>query len=284
MISRVSLVKSNDHFEGTKSALENLRPEIEAKVKRSKEVVLKINFVSVLRELATTPSEAVDATIDFLRSFYDGPIKIVETATMGTTAIGFLRYGFNKLAKKYQNVQILDLAKDQTVEMDLGGFTVPYSKTMKETDCLISITRPKTHNSVVATLALKNVAVGGIVGARGQIHSGDINKNLLASAKFRAPDISILDGVVGMQGNGPISGDPIDSGWVSVSTDFMAIDTLALFLMGINLDDVGYLTYCAQDGMGNIYPKDVEVLGEDPASLKKAFKMHPTFGSQRLWR
>lgn len=284
MNSKVSLIKSDDHFGGTLSALEQVRSEIEYKVKNAKDVVIKVNFVSVLRELATTPSQAVDATISFLRTFYKGPIKIAETATMGTTAIGFMRYGFNKLAKKYKNVSILDLARDETVEMSMGNFKVPYSKTMKETDCLISITRPKTHNSVVATLSLKNVAVGGIVGPRSRVHSGDINKNLLDSAKFRSPDFAILDGVVSMEGNGPISGDSVDTGWVMAGGDFLAVDTLALYLMGIDLNDVGYLALCAKEGMGSVYPESVEIAGDDPIKLRKNLSMHPNFELLRQWK
>lgn len=282
-MSEVSLIKSKDHYGGTLLAMEAIRASIEDRVGSADEVVIKINFVSVLRELATTPSKSVEGVIVFLRSFYQGPIKIVEMATMGTTKLGFARYGFNRIARKYEGVEILDLAKDELVEMDLGGFKVPYSKTMREASCLISVTRPKTHNSVVATLSLKNVAVGGIVGRRGAVHSGDINKNLFMSALFRSPDIAVLDGVVSMEGDGPIGGSPLETEWISAGTDFLSVDTLALYLMGIDLSDVGYLSLCSQEGIGETFPENVKVIGEDPSTLRKNFKMHATFEDQRKW-
>lgn len=291
MPSKVSLVKTTDHFQGTLDALENIKDTFLPKLLSSKEIVVKINFVAAIRELATTPSQSVAAFCDFARSNgYNGRIIIAETAVMGSAPIGFKMHGFNKIAKKY-DVELFDLSKDDDIEMEIvdhegDPVVVPYSKTIKETDFLVSMTRPKTHDTVVATLTIKNLAVGGLIRSRSRVHAGkNIHPNLVKILKMRVPDLGVLDGVVGMEGNGPISGSAIESNWAAASTDVLAIDTLALYLMGLDIENVGYLYMLKEEGFGNVYPNgDVEIVGADPKELVKPFQTHNSYSRQINWR
>jgi uncharacterized protein (DUF362 family) len=301
--SKVGLAKTTSSFEGTLSSLSALKDSDEGlvqRIKSSKNIVIKINFVTSLRKLATTPVETVQGFLKFLEEVgYCGKVIVAETAQLGGTGLGFKTFGFDKLGKDYGHangadfsVELLNLRNDPTVETSIYDsegnlFTVPFSKTLKEADFLVSATRAKTHDTVVVTLALKNVAVGGIMGVRPQIHQGNwIHASLVELAKFRAPDLSIVDGVVGMQGNGPIAGSPIKSSWVVSGTDFLAVDSLALDLMGFDIKDVGYLYVCSREGLGNAYPENVEVLGvsaEELCGLRKKYKPHISFNRQKNW-
>jgi len=288
MASRVSLVKSKNSYDGVLAALKPLEKEIASKIKKAKRPIIKVNFVSTYRELAATPVEAVRATLDFLKPLYKDRILIVEGATLGETFEGFKNFGYLSLEDQF-NVRLFDLNEDQASPVKLHNregkpFNLPLANTVKDSDFIISVCRAKTHDTVIATLTLKNLVVGALH-QRSKVHQGKmIHRNLCDLAKVIKPSLAILDGTVGMEGNGPTAGTEIHSGWIAAGLDFLAVDTLSLYLMGFELDNVGYLKLCQEEGLGNAYPKDVKVIGEDPEKLKKNFKPHSTHSSQIHWK
>jgi uncharacterized protein (DUF362 family) len=281
-------------------SLEHLKNDIKQSLSDVSSLVIKINLVitrtprySVGVELATTPFQAVKSFIDFISPFYNGEIIIAELATWGKTKEGFEMYGFAELAEENPQIRLLDLKEDATVVKTIkyseGTLTLPFSKTMLEAPFLVSIARPKTHCSVVATAGIKNVLVGAINGGwkeRLKIHKGTLIHDIMASvADLAYPDFVIVDGTVGMEGNGPIRGTEIKSGWTLASLDALAADSMATHLMGFDADDVPYLKMLKQKGSGLFYPNDeIEILGEKPTDLITPFKPHRNFKKQRKAR
>jgi len=290
----VSLVKSPNHKEGVINVLKNIEQTLIEKLKTVNQVVVKINFVKTAPELATTPFQAVEHFVDFITPHFSGEILIVEEASFGSTAEAFEMYGFKKLADQHPQVNLLELDKDQSIKKSftyetVKNFDLKLSKTMAEAPLLVSITRPKTHDTVVVTLGIKNVLVGVIQGKidmRRNIHKGKEINNIMAQiADYSYPDLVILDGTVGMEGNGPTGGTPIKAGWSIASFDALAADSLATYLMGFDVKDVGYFNLLRDKDFGLLYTKDkVHVIGENPSSVVKKFLPHDTFEEQRLWR
>jgi len=87
-----------------------------------------------------------------------------------------------------------------------------------------------------------------------------------------------------MEGRGPTFGTPIRSNWVLASTDFLAADSLATYLMGFDLKNVGYLYLCRKENLGNAYPDNIQIIGENPKKLRMHYKPHPTYKKQINWR
>ncbi len=289
MKSKVSLVKSKNSYQGTMSALKLLEKQLKPLIKKAKKPVIKVNFVSARHPLCAPPVEAVKAVIDFIRQYSKVKILVAEAATLGTTQEAWQNYGYYQL-EKMQGVELYDLGKDRTLPLQIldrdgQSLTLPFSITLRESDFLVSLTRPKTHDTVVVTLTGKNIAVGGIIGERGRIHQGKmIHQNLLKILEKVPTYLAILDGTVGMQGDGPAFGEPIKSGWAAASLDWVAIDTLAAYLMGYELENIGYLYLAAEKKLGKVFPEEIEIIGEDPKLLRKRFKPHPTYSSQIKWR
>ncbi len=290
MSETVSLVKSTHSYQGVLNSLEPFKEEIKAKLAVAKSPVIKVNFVRSDNPLAATPVDAVKATLEFIKPYYSGQIKIVEQASLGTTEEGFEKNGYLPLEQEY-NCKLVNLKDDETYPLTILNnndeeVEIPISKTLKDSDFIISVCRAKTHNAVVVTLTLKNLLVGCIVGGlsvRQQVHGKNINQNLFKIAEFIKPDLAILDGTVGMQGEGPGQGHEIFAGWVAAGFDALAVDSLGTELMGFDLKDVGYLTLMKEADLGQAFP-DIEVIGEDHKPLKLNFEPHPTFEQQRLWR
>jgi uncharacterized protein (DUF362 family) len=295
MPALVSLVRSSNHYEGVASSLNLLQNELRLALENVSQIVLKVNFVVTRVELALTPLDAVKSFIDFISPFYNGAIIIAESATWGNTKDAFDKNGYTKLAEDNPQVSLLDLRDDEIVEKQIaypdGNVTVPLSKTMMEAPFLVSITRPKTHVNAVVTLGLKNVLVGAIQrenvkgastwSTRNKIHrekSRYIHDFLLSLANHITPHFTIIDGTIGMEGNGPVKGTEIKSGWVVSSTDVLAADSIGTYLMGFDLKHVPYLAELRGRDCGCLYPLDeISIVGVDPEELVHPFEPHRVF-------
>ena len=200
----------------------------------------------------------------------------------------------------------LDLNKDEFETVELldrheKTWTAQVAKTILNSDYLISIGPPKTHDEVVYTGAIKNIAVGSLLRPEGSfaakiaskfgivknnkamIHQGHkiLNKNIALLAKKIRIDLAILDGFSAMQGNGPgRDGELVPAHWAIASGDALSADLLALSLMGIKLKDVGYLSILNE----NNTEVDPFVIGDNWKKAIKQFKMHHNFENIRKWR
>jgi len=112
-----------------------------------------------------------------------------------------------------------------------------------------------------------------------------IHKNLIRLAKVVAPHVSVIDGLVGMEGNGPVAGDEVPLNIAIASTDFVAADAVAAKIMGFEpLEEVGYIYYGDRLGLGVGDIKKIQILGADIETVSRKFKPSPNYATERLWR
>ena len=252
-------------------------------------LIIKINLVITRTpayskgvELATTPLDAVKSFIDFVLPFFPGNIIIVEEAAWGDTKEGFRMYGYTDLVDTNPRIQLLDLKDDvkitRKIDYPEGELELPFSRTLLEAPLLVSIVRPKTHCTVGMTAGIKNVAIGAIQGHSNRLksHRGTFIHNIIARiSDFIYPDLVIVDGTNGMEGGGPIRGKEIRANWTLSSFDALAADSLVTYLMGFDVNHVGYLGYLKDREAGLLYPDErIEVIGEKPELLVTPFKPH----------
>jgi hypothetical protein len=65
--------------------------------------------------------------------------------------------------------------------------------------------------------------------------------------------------------------------------DWLAVDRVAIELMGIDFEKVGYLNFCAQTGSGSADLNKIEILGEAIADHKRSYKLNDNINSQLVW-
>lgn len=120
------------------------------------------------------------------------------------------------------------------------------------------------------------------------MHSGGnrwLHYNLFLMAQSVRPDFTIIDGVEGMEGNGPINGTPVDHRIAMAGFDVVAVDSMCARLMGIPLENVGYINYCAAAGIGNMDRDKIEIIGgKDPEKSVIAYKMGSNIANQLEWK
>jgi len=306
--SRVALTAGDDRADNVFRALSMHRDAI-ARAIGDRRVVIKPNNVSTSIQLAATHADCIEGMLEFLKSI--GKLQnvlIAESAADGPTFEGFRHFGYMRLATKY-GAKPVDLDRDETKtvfvfdEKDMRPRAVRVARTMLErSNFIISAAKFKTHDLVVTTLSLKNIVVGapvkdlGFRFGRGRVKGAmtqkrlvhgsgiyGINYNLFALARKLRPDLAVIDGYTGMEGNGPTRGTPVDHRVCVVSPDWLAADRVAAQLMGIDFDKIGYLNYCTQANLGQADLDRIEILGEPIARHVRHYRLHDNIQRQLAW-
>ena len=162
--SQVALVKGDSRYDNIAKALGLIEGDI--RLDKAKDILIKVNFVSTTHQLASTHVEGVRALLDFLRPRYGGPITIAEGAALSDTFDGYRNFGYLELADEY-DVQLVDLNRDdwvwvQVYDRHLRPLKLRAARSVVESDYRIAIGPPKTHDTVLVTLFLKNIVVGSL--------------------------------------------------------------------------------------------------------------------------
>lgn len=149
-----------------------------------------------------------------------------------------------------------------------------------DADVVISMPKMKTHHWVGVTLSLKNlfgVLPGTAYGwPKNLLHWRGIPGSILDVNRTVGADLAIVDGVIGMEGDGPVGGDPVRSGAVVVGTALAAVDATCCRLMGLRPELVPYLVAAARHH-GSIRAADVAVSGTPIAHLARTYRVLPHF-------
>lgn len=287
--AKVSLCKSPNSYDGVLAVLNLLEKDILKKLKGKKKIVIKPNMVSVKHSLAATSPEALKAVLDFLAPKTSAQIIIAEGSATEDTHKGFKKLGYLEHLKNHK-IKFIDLNKDKvgkTINItNIQGkpLKVGIAKTVIDADFIISVTKPKTHDTGVVTLSLKNLLVGSIL-EKYKIHQGKrFHWNLLELAKVIKPSLSIIDGTISMEGEGPAYGEPKNTNFAVSGLDPIAVDCFVTSLMGFDLAHVGYLSLCKEEKLGVGDLSKIGVLGENPKDFQFKFKPHPTFKKQICWQ
>jgi uncharacterized protein (DUF362 family) len=170
-----------------------------------------------------------------------------------------------------QKVHLLDLNEEgkysviPIMDADLHPTPVRLAARLVDPDAFIICSAMlKAHNTVVATLSVKNMALGAPLRSapklkpewndKRKFHGGvrQTHYDILLTAQKLSQfwGAAVIDGYDGMEGNGPTSGTPVPSRVAIASTDFIVADRVGLECMGVKPEWVGYLRYCSQAGIG----------------------------------
>lgn len=148
-----------------------------------------------------------------------------------------------------------------------------------DADVVVSMPKMKTHHWAGVTLSLKNL-FGALPGRvygwpKNILHWAGIEQSILDIAGAVRPDYAIIDGIVGMEGNGPISGEPVGSGVLVFADDPVAADSIGASLMGLDPERIPYISEAGRF-LGQADPSRMHQRGEDPARLTRMFMPPPS--------
>ena len=161
----------------------------------------------------------------------------------------------------------------------LGHLYLP--NTVLEADLVVSMPKLKTHHWAGVTLSMKNmfgVIPGSIYGwPKNVLHWAGIDESIVdINSALAMPRFAIVDGIVGMEGNGPIQGTPRRAGVLIFGEDPVAVDATAARLMRIDPTKVKHLRI-AGEFLGNIDREKIVQVGEPIESLAQDFQVISQF-------
>ena len=220
----------------------------------SANIFLKLNLNSNMNSLTgnTTDLRIIASVVEFLKD------RGYKNITLGDgTSSGFYRNKINmfsrlkvdELAKKY-GVATLDLNYAPSKEIDFeNGDTVRVARICFETDFFINLPKVKMHFEAMMSVCLKNM-VGCLVGLwdKQKTHSS-LFKNILNLNKYIKPDLHIVDGLIGMEGNGPSSGTPIKLDFIAMGSNPYLLDMVCAKIACVDYKDVPCLALAEETGI-----------------------------------
>jgi uncharacterized protein (DUF362 family) len=306
--SLVTITRGKDRRKQTYDSLKPYKDEV-SKAIGNRNVVIKVNggFPSEAHKIHSTYPDQVRGIIDFLREFYSGPISIAEgvgSSTTGSMMDAYELFGYNPILKEYKDIKFVD-ANLTTLETKYIHQFMEQPTPIRiikmyfdPSNYIISAARFKTHNAVVATYSLKNIGQGSPVGQspntrneKNKMHGGrgdgsgqELNYNLFTLALEGVyPDLAVVDGITGIEGDGPWDGTEVDHQFALASTDFVAADRICTELMKVDPFVMKYVEWCGLAGLGNWDPAKIKVQGATVADLAIQYKMNRNYNTQVAW-
>ncbi len=275
--SDVSLIRCPDYdtsktYHAVRRAVDFLGG-IRAFVKPGERVLLKPNLLK-----AKPPETAVTTHPEIVRAI----IRLVQEAG-GTVLVGDSP-GMGSLQKVAERTGILDVIREegaQLVEFDTalqiknaGRFQqFEIARSVYEADAIINLPKLKTHGMTTLTGAVKNL-FGCIPGKRKVqwhlstgVNRGHFMRMLVELYLVLRPRLTIVDAVVGMEGNGPGSGDPRQIGAVVAGRDAISVDVVCARLVGVDPEKLPLIRAAAAAGVGETKLDRIRVFGD---SLKES--------------
>lgn len=281
--STVAITKCRKYtdFNSVKDSIKNNLNNIgglESLVSPGDTVMLKPNFLTKAdyKTGVTTNPNVIFATAELCREVGARKVIVAEGAAIGNdTDDIYEELGITELAKKH-NCTLINLLKDE-----FQYFINPLAKNMKrirlpkiflESNVVINLPVMKTHDALAVTLGLKNMK--GIIhnSDKKRFHKWSLAQNVVDLGHLALPELTIMDGTIGLEGMGPVVGKPVGLGIILSSYDTIALDRVCLEIMGFSLDEVDYIKMAGEQGLGCTDITRINIIGEKIEDIKRPFE------------
>ena len=274
----LSKLKSVQDESEIKNSLFNLLDHMQKldkiKIPPNAKVLIKPNIclVKSYETGATVNPLVVKFLVDWLNANYDiESIIIAEAdATLLNIKIAFKALGWNDTFCDYPNVKLLNLTSDNYVAVGINGLyfdKLEMSQDYMDADFLISVAKLKTHTMTGISCTLKNQFGANPVKYKAQYHN-HLDEVISDLNMVKPPDLCLIDGIIAMEGEGPIEGIAKPMGLLILGDNAVATDHACAYLMGLNPNKIRHLNLALSQDIGNF---DYEVFGEDVDMVKTNF-------------
>ena len=235
-----------------------------------KKVLLKPNVLrsSKAEEGIVTNPAVLKAVIKKVESYKPASLIVGDNP-------GIFSYGANE--ESFHSTGLMEASSGYYQNIGIDSYTVPFnmyghdtlsvSKAIMDADIVISLPKFKTHGLTVISGAIKN-SYGILPGAqKARLHRAagnpeNFHELIVEVFKLRIPDLFIVDGIVGMEGNGPASPDLRDVGVILASDNGVAVDAVIATMMGCSPEKLGFLRKAKEYAIGDFDLKNIEITGE----------------------
>jgi len=278
-MEKVSLVSCPEYTteavrEGLLRLLEPLGG-IEAFVQPGERILLKPNFVYRvrLRRPAVTHPEVILAMARLVRQAGGHPV-IGDSPSIHSSQTVAEANGLAPQAAS-ENIPIITLKKVTHRSIEVGGkvYRLPVSAEAMECDGIINLPKFKAHRQATLTFSVKNLygcVPGKRKAARHFTSGGDLDwfsNMLVANATILNPRLNVVDGIIAMEGEGPVKGDPKPMGALLAGVDPTAVDSVCCRLVKYPPTSLCTINAARRMGIGTWSEDAIELLGDPIENL-----------------
>ncbi len=287
---RVALEKvpPTQSYEEIKKGLANLLGKLgglKKFVKKGQTVLVKPNIVSdhglkdgVYKGGIVTDVRLIRALVELLLPLA-GKVIIAEGSSINRSETGkmFEHYGYDKLIDlDPSRVSLLDLNTDRLVEKPVPGgkrmLSRKISETLDSADLIISVPVLKIHFAAAASLAVKHLQGAVPPLEKYMSHFFGLWQNLVNIHHLVKPGLTIIDGLTGQEDFGPVSGTPKKMGLLMGGTDPVAVDSVAMRVMGLDPATSPPVWLAWMQGLGPLEEAGITVVGPTIEEVRSPFK------------
>lgn len=241
---------------------------LETLIGKEEKILLKPNLLkkAEVEKAVITHPVVVGAFARILREEGYANIVLADSCGHGTTRQVIQGTGMDTYLEKYQ-IPAIDYTKGVRVDNPEGiqakEFIIPQE--LLEADCVISLSKMKTHALERITGAVKN-SYGFIYGKNKAIghtkypSADSFARMLIDLNQYVKPRLYIMDGITAMEGNGPGSGDPVAMNAILMSTDPVALDSVFARLVHLKPELVPTNYHGEKMRLGNCREENIEVV------------------------
>jgi len=259
-------------------------PDVEAAVRRSVEllggagleggedVLIKPNVCNAKNPegMVLTDFRVIEAVIDLVRE-KGCDATVVESDNIAGTAESRVRgSGLMGLLDEW-DVPFMNLSHGDYEEHEVAGVKLRMPRAVLDADYLVNLPKMKTCAHTLLTLGVKNL-YGVLQQAQKSRYHRKLDAILPYLAKTVRCDLTVVDGLTCMEGNGPIVGNPVCMNLVVAGRNVVAVDSVCSRLMGYDPSKVSHIAGAARQGTGPLSLDEIEVVGDDWAACVHQFE------------
>jgi uncharacterized protein (DUF362 family) len=283
--SIVALGECSNYKEDLLANLRGLWDQAEMPDVQGKRVLIKPNLVDYLENHpVTTAPEMVGAVADLLFELGAKEVTIGDGSAFRRETWPIAEANGLAAVLAARGLKFIDLNYDDPQPVPVRDkwlqrspeFWLP--RHVLNSDFIISLPKLKTHHWAGVSLSLKNI-LGVVPGARygwpkNIIHVNGIPQTIIGIYKILPPVITVIDGIIGMEGDGPLFGSPVSHGLLAVGRDPVSVDVTCAQLMGFPLESVPHLKLAAWAGIGQAHR--IETRGVPLERLQRHYQPPPS--------
>jgi uncharacterized protein (DUF362 family) len=255
---------------------------------RGKRVLLKPNLVEFdSATVINTDAAVIAAAVEVFERLGAAEVKIGEGPGHRRDTLDLADDArYRATIPKFERI-FTDLNRDDVspIRNFAGESRFYFPNTVLGADLIVSLAKMKTHHWAGATLSMKNffgIVPGSVYGwPKNKLHYFGIPESIVALNRAFRNTFAIVDGVIGMEGNGPIQGTPKPAGVLVMGRDLVAVDSTCCRIMGIDPAKIEYLWQAAAD-LGHVHAERIEQRGETVASVQTNFALIDAYKGLRL--
>lgn len=263
-MSKLSFIASGDRKYIVSRVLSLIKSDIVSRLKDADRVVIKPYIYSPDDQLSSAHADALESILEFISPHISKQVVIASGAMVGDTMEAFKKYNYFKLQDLY-DFAIVDLNNDELIDNKLSSQTIRIPKTLMESDCIISLSPPRTDEQAIFSGSIANF-IDTI--AKNSQKSSTLNlvkkfafpknSSFRATPEFYKAEIvkeifelfpvsfSVIDGY-SFRKKSDSSSHLNAAHWASASLDTVSNDCLACQLLGIEIAHVDYLHLMAPE-------------------------------------